>query len=196
MFHAATHLLDRQILVPGIHVDRHDGAATQGRGQIVIGVGPLVAAAARCRFVGEQFVFTGPNPAQELIVGSSFDEHVFGCLGPVDFEKAACPGGDHAGGIVCVFAAAEEVVGPIEADETLGMSGRREDALRVIDRYDPVHGRVHDQQCPTEAAEPLVEVVRAGVGDEIVANPEAAPGQVDFGAALFSDRVEVFVENA
>ena len=117
-------------------------------------------------------VATRPGPRHHVPFGHLVLRDVAGR------DIAARPGGNHACGVFAVLRPAQQVIGIIEGNETLGVQGRLVELGRVVDGHDGVQWRVHDQQRLAEVAQGVRKTVRAGIVDEALLQAERPAANV------------------
>src|SRR3954454_17334917 len=97
------------------------------------------------------------------------------------------PGGDHARRVHGIAPRAQQVVGPIERNEALGMPRRHEDAGRIADVDRRIAWRMHDEERLPQPADPRGEILLRYIGEELALDFESSSGELDFGLAVRFD---------
>ena len=78
----------------------------------------------------------------------------------------------------------QQVVGVVEADETLGVSGGQEDPGGVVDPHDLVDGRMQNQQRLAHGVNRRLQPMPLDIFDELPGHGEAAAAELDHGGPV------------
>jgi hypothetical protein len=121
------------------------------------------------------------NPVRRAVVGLAFGRR----------EIATCPSGDDIRRIGGITGIAQQVVGGIEGDETLGMFGGHEERRRVVDADDLVARGMQHQKRLAEPCHAVAHGVLRQVVEKLPLDCEAAPGERDLRLSVLPDRLEI-----
>src|SRR3954452_14953452 len=97
------------------------------------------------------------------------------------------PGGDHARRVHGIASRAQQVVGPIERNEALGMPRGHENAGRIADVDRRIAWRMHDEERLAHPADPRGEVLLCHISEELALDLEGSSGELHFSLAVRCD---------
>lgn len=137
---------------------------------------------ARTNLLGESAGTTLGDPDSTLgrIVGDRFG----GRRGGRDVLARPC--GEDVCRVLGIGSIAEKMVGAVESDERLRMTGKVEDDSCVVHRHDLVCRRMHDEQRGVEGGNALRLRLHRDVVEELTTHPKRSPTDGHRGFAGFN----------